>query len=223
MKSQPASQEETALQLAIKNDWFDAVVLLVENLKQHKKEKLTNWKDNKGNTVLHLAIDGEQATSAPQSPSRLPSKKLKREKESMGDIRNVLLVVAVLIASTTYQAVLQPPSFITEVDNTSTKGFQGYYASWITSPLGRDFAYVVFMSGNTFGFLMSVHMIICLTRDLPFRLPLLLSVTAMVQTYYCFTYYLPFTLMNKLFGLKNVELLSMLPIMTFFNGKAFSV
>ncbi|KAI6706396.1 hypothetical protein NL676_009358 [Syzygium grande] len=154
--------------------------------------------------------DGERATNAPQSSSRLPSKNLKKQKESMANIRNALLVVAVLIASTTYQAVLQPPSFITKVDKNSTKGFQGYYASWIAGPLGRDFAYIIFMSGNTFGFLVSVQMIICLTRDLPVRLPLLLSVAAMVQTYYCVTYYLPFTFLEE-FGLKNVELLSILP------------
>ncbi|KAI6706393.1 hypothetical protein NL676_009355 [Syzygium grande] len=70
--------------------------------------------------------DGERATNAPQSSSRLPSKNLKKQKESMANIRNALLVVAVLITSTTYQAVLQPPSFITKVDKNSTKGFQGY-------------------------------------------------------------------------------------------------
>ncbi|KAF8028576.1 hypothetical protein BT93_E1263 [Corymbia citriodora subsp. variegata] len=214
-------REEPALHLAVKNNWFDAVFVLVEHLKQHK-DQVINRKDT-GNTVLHLTADVERATNAPQSSSRLPSKILKKEKESVGDIRNALLVVATLIASTTYQAVLQPPSFITKVDSNSTEGFQGYYASWITGPLGRDFTYIVFMSGNTFGFLVSVQMIISLTRDLPIRLPLLLSVTAMVQTYYCFTYYLPFTLMDKSFGLNNVELLSMLPVTIFLLGKAFSV
>ncbi|XP_056173951.1 uncharacterized protein LOC115668556 [Syzygium oleosum] len=158
--------------------------------------------------------DGERATNAPQSSSRLPSKNLKKQKASMGNIRNALLVIAALIAGTTYQAVLQPPSFITKVNKNSTKGFQGYYASWIAGPLGRDFAYIVFMRGNTFGFLVSVQMIICLTRDLPVRLPLLLSVAAMVQTYYCVTYYLLFTLLDKALGLQNVELLSALPLTT---------
>ncbi|XP_056173672.1 uncharacterized protein LOC115684447 [Syzygium oleosum] len=154
--------------------------------------------------------DGERATNAPQSSSRLPSKNFKREREPMGDTRNALLVVAALIASTTYQAVIQLPSFIKKVE--SEKSFHAYYTSMIAGPLGRDSAYVIFVSSNTFGFLVAVQMIVCLTRDLPVRLPLLLSVTAMVQTYYCFTYYLPFTLQDKAFGLKNVELLSMLPV-----------
>lgn len=92
------------------------------------------------------------------------------------------------------------------------KGFLTSYASWMIGPLGRDLAYIAFISGNTFGLLVSVQMIIGLTRDLPIRLPLLLSVTTMVQTYYCFTFYLPFTSLDKAFGLKNVELLSVLPL-----------
>ncbi|KAL3739025.1 hypothetical protein ACJRO7_020425 [Eucalyptus globulus] len=155
--------------------------------------------------------DVEPVTNACQSLSRSPSNNLKKEKE-LSDRRNALLVVATLIASATYQAVLQPPSFKIKVDSGSMKGFPTSYASWMTGPLGSHLAYIAFMSGNTFGLLVSVQTIICLTRDLPVRLPLLLSVTAMVQTYYCFTYYLPFTLLGKAFGLKNVDLLSVLPV-----------
>ncbi|XP_056173913.1 uncharacterized protein LOC130139937 [Syzygium oleosum] len=115
----------------------------------------------------------------------------------MGDIRNALLVVAALIASATYQAMHQPPSFTTKVNSSSTKGFLTSDASWMTGPFGRELAYIAFMSGNTFGLLVSVQMIICLTKDLPIRLPLLLSVTAMVQTYYCSMYYIPFTFQVK--------------------------
>ncbi|XP_039168394.1 uncharacterized protein LOC120293341 [Eucalyptus grandis] len=157
--------------------------------------------------------DAKSATNAPQSLYHFPSKNLNKDKESMWDIRNALLVVAALIASTTYQAVHQPPSFTTKVDSSSMKGFLASYESWMTGPLGRDLAYIAFMSGNTFGLLVSVQMIICLTRDLPIRLPLLLSMIAMVQTYYCFTYFLPFTLLDKGLGLKNVKLLSILPVM----------
>ncbi|KAF8028600.1 hypothetical protein BT93_E1283 [Corymbia citriodora subsp. variegata] len=132
----------------------------------------------------------------------------------MGDKRKALLVVAVLIASTTYQAVLQPPNFTTKVDSSFTKGFLTYYASWVTCLLGRDMAYIAFLSGNTFGLLLSIQMIICLTRDLTVRLPLLLSVTAMVLTYYCFTHYLLFTLLDKAFDLKKGKLLSVLLLAT---------
>ncbi|KAI6706398.1 hypothetical protein NL676_009360 [Syzygium grande] len=144
-----------------------------------------------------------------------PNKNLNKEKEWMGDTRNALLVVAALIASMTYQAVLQPPSFAIKDDRTFfRKGFVASYESWMTGPPGRTIAFIAFMSGNTLGLLLSIQMIICLTRDLPVRLPLLLSVTATVQTYYCLTYYLLFTLLDKALGLKNVELLSALLLMT---------
>ncbi|KAI6706394.1 hypothetical protein NL676_009356 [Syzygium grande] len=155
-----------------------------------------------------LASEEDQSDGEPVTNSTILSK----EKESIGDTRNTLLVVAALIANATYQAVLQPPSFRIKVDDDSTKGFFAYYASWVTRPLGRDVAYIGFISGNTFGLLLSIQMIICLTRDLPVRLPLLLSVTALVQTYYCFMYYLPFAFLDKAFGLNNVELVSALPI-----------
>ncbi|KAF8028595.1 hypothetical protein BT93_E1278 [Corymbia citriodora subsp. variegata] len=49
------AREETALHLAMKSNRFDAVVVLMEHLKQNEKEQVINWKDHKGNTVLHLA------------------------------------------------------------------------------------------------------------------------------------------------------------------------
>ncbi|KAF8028560.1 hypothetical protein BT93_E1249 [Corymbia citriodora subsp. variegata] len=49
------ARQETALHLSVKNNRFDAFVVLVEHLKQHKKEQVINWKDKKGDTVLHLA------------------------------------------------------------------------------------------------------------------------------------------------------------------------
>ncbi|KAF8028628.1 hypothetical protein BT93_E1308 [Corymbia citriodora subsp. variegata] len=137
---------------------------------------------------------------------------LSLEAESKANIRDSLLVVAGLIVNATYQSVLQAPHFKTEVDKTYTKGFLAWYASWMTGIFGRDLAYIVFITGNTFGLLVSVQMIISLTKDLSVKLPMLLSMTIMVQTYYCHTYYLPFTTLEKQFGLKNVELLSVLPL-----------
>ncbi|KAL3738982.1 hypothetical protein ACJRO7_020384 [Eucalyptus globulus] len=49
------AREEIVLHLAGKNNWFEAVIMLVEHLKQHKKEQVINWQDNEGNTILHIA------------------------------------------------------------------------------------------------------------------------------------------------------------------------
>ncbi|KAF7849820.1 hypothetical protein BT93_L0250 [Corymbia citriodora subsp. variegata] len=242
------AREETALHLAVKNNRFDALVVLVEHLKQHKKEHVINWRDHKGNTALHLAAagknfeavkfmlrghgleyeavevnasnesgltpldvltlsqsgaagdgemrdslladedsiegdssrrsDGEPVPDAPRSTTvPPPPRNSNREKESLADIRNALLVVATLITSATYQAVLQPPSYKVKVDDSYKKSIFGYRG------FNMESGYIVFMSGNTFGFLASVQTIVCLTRDLPVRLPLLLSTYSMVLTY----------------------------------------
>ncbi|KAF8028511.1 hypothetical protein BT93_E1206 [Corymbia citriodora subsp. variegata] len=277
------AREETALHLAAKNNRFDAVVVLVEHLKQNEKEQVINWKDHKGNTVLHLAAavknfevvdfmlkyevvevnalnesgstpldlsthsqrgaagdretteilaragamhgrgrsnsptsrpvsaddndiegaeshqsDGEPVTNAPLSLSRSTWKNLNKEKESLSDMRNALLVVATLIVSATYQSVLQPPRFSSNVDPNSIKAV--------------NVVYTIFMTGNTFGFFVSVQMIVCLTRDLPFKLPLRLSLAAMIQTYICFMPFMPFTSMNKELPLITALLLSTLPL-----------
>ncbi|KAF8028512.1 hypothetical protein BT93_E1207 [Corymbia citriodora subsp. variegata] len=251
------AREETALHLAVKINRFDAVVVSVEHLKQHKKEEVINWKDNKGNTILHLAAagknfevvdfmlrrhaleygvveireilaragavhgrgrpnspasspisvddnnieggnnhqsDGISVTNALQSLSHLQSKILNKDGESLGDIRNALLVVAALIASATYQSMLQPPRIIQvdNGDNNSTGPGQNSYPYFYTVFL----VYGFFVAGNTLGFLVSIQMIICLTKDLPIRLPLVLSLIAMVLTYLCFTVSLLFPSMD---------------------------
>ncbi|KAF7849114.1 hypothetical protein BT93_L1232 [Corymbia citriodora subsp. variegata] len=263
------AREETALHLAVKNNRFNALVVLVEHLKQHKKEHVLNWRDHKGNTALHLAAagknfeavkfmlrghgleyktvevnasnesgltpldvltlsqsgaagdgemreilaqagakhgrgrsnsptssslvladedsiegdssrrsDGEPVPDAPRSTTvPPPPRNSNEEKESLADIRNALLVVATLITSATYQAVLQPPSYNVKVDDSYKKSIFRYRG------FNMESGYIVFMSGNTFGFLASVQTIVCLTRDLPVRLPLLLSTYSMVLTY----------------------------------------
>ncbi|XP_056173915.1 ankyrin repeat-containing protein BDA1-like [Syzygium oleosum] len=295
------AREETALHLAVKNNRFEAVVVLVEHLKQNNKEPVINWKDHEGNTVLHLATavknfekdgkllvvkfmlrghgqeyeavevnalnesgltpldvmtvsqrgagdreireilaqtgarhgrgrsnspasrlvsadkdgiqgdnshqsDGEPVPNTPQSIVCTQSKKLKEGKDSVADIRNALLVVAALIASATYQAVLQPPSYKIKVDDNHKKGIFEHNNTY------RAIGYILFMSSNTFGFLVSVQTIICLTRDLPVRLPLLLSTHSMVLTYVAFMANVPFTSMDKALSMKNEALFNLLPL-----------
>ncbi|KAF8029439.1 hypothetical protein BT93_E1981 [Corymbia citriodora subsp. variegata] len=267
------AREETALHLAVKNNRFEAVVMLVEHLKQHKKEQVINWKDHKGNTALHLAAAGknfevvnfllcghavesevvevsalndcgltpldvstlpqrgardkeireiltragavrgggtlsspssgpvlgddddmeggkghqsdrEVDTKAGQLLSRSTSKNSNKRKESLGEIRNDLLVVAALLASATYQSVLQPPGSIKPDKDGNDEERIGEDES---VKYGVGLVYTLFLGGNTFGFLMSVQLIICLTKDLPVRQPLMLSLIGVVLTYFSFT------------------------------------
>ncbi|KAK3430111.1 hypothetical protein EUGRSUZ_E01534 [Eucalyptus grandis] len=161
--------------------------------------------------------DGEPVAKAPQSSSRSTSQKLNQDGgESWGDIRSALLVVAALIANATYQSVLQPPTIVEHdkvyttsvgsVNNTSV----GSVNKLNTITYGGGLVYILFLGGNTFGFLVSVQMIIYLTKDLVVRRPLMLSLIAMVQTYFCFTLSL---LITSARGVAVATVLNVLPLM----------
>ncbi|KAL3738998.1 hypothetical protein ACJRO7_020399 [Eucalyptus globulus] len=164
----------------------------------------------------HQAAGEEPVKDAPQSSPRSQLKNSNEEKESFGDIRNALLVVAALIASATYQSVLQPPKIIEVAHNNhSQKSMTEYY--------GAGLVYALFLGGNTLGFVVSVQMIICLTKDiqgrdgtrlLPLKLPLRLSLVAMVLTYFCFTLSLLFSKMGGKSPSKKA--LRLLPLMISF-------
>lgn len=204
----------TALHLAVTSKNYQVANFL---LHQHAERRVlvdVNACNSFGKTPLDLlgreAGDGVIRSLFFENGARYSSSAL--QGKSKADRRDALLVIAGLILNATYQSVLQPPHFKTEIDKTYTKGFLAGYASWMTGFYGRDLAYVVFMTGNTFGFLVSVQMIISFTRDLRAKLPILLTMTFMVQTYYCHTYYLPFATLEKEFCLINVELFSVLPL-----------
>ena len=48
-------QRETVLHLAVKNNQFEVVRVLVDWIRDVKKENILNMKDKQGITVLHLA------------------------------------------------------------------------------------------------------------------------------------------------------------------------
>ncbi|KAI6706427.1 hypothetical protein NL676_009389 [Syzygium grande] len=111
--------------------------------------------------------------------------------ELLGDIHGDLLVVATLIASATYQAVLQPPNFPRKGQTTHAK--KGSFAAFLTtnSKFAENLGLFFFLSTNTFGFLVSVLMIIRLTAKLPLKWLLQLSMLYMVWTYYFLALLMP--------------------------------
>jgi ankyrin repeat protein len=61
------NQNETALHIALKYDKLDAFKLLVGWLGQNKTKNariwertILNWKDEEGNTVLHIAVSSKK-------------------------------------------------------------------------------------------------------------------------------------------------------------------
>ncbi|KAI6706456.1 hypothetical protein NL676_009418 [Syzygium grande] len=266
------ARKETALHLAVKNNRLDAVVVLVEHLKQHDKEQVINWQDNKGNTVLHVAVAFQNFEASHAVPfsyrtfslwltsffvgmfwelgivevnalnksgstpldvpslsdreireiltragakhgqSNLPSSEIvpvdgdednnkgatsyqsvvkkdsNQGQEPLDYVRSDLLVVAVLIVTATFQAVIQPPTLFKKVKIHTKNGFLAAYSSYVTSTVGTNIALCSFLSTNTFGFLLSVQIIIRLTKTLPLKSPLMLSTFSMVLTYFvCMT------------------------------------
>ncbi|XP_059636035.1 ankyrin repeat-containing protein BDA1-like [Cornus florida] len=205
--AQVTARAETALHLAVKNNQFEALRVLMEHLNQFNKEDIINKKDDQGNTILHLtvsrkqyevvdlvfnehvvtkgvvevnplnergltpldlltlfqseagdreieeilrragammakdlhslaqvAFNENQDVAANNSPSndqsrtvqlRSPSKQLLEYfkydeiKDSLSKVRNSLLVIAILIATATYQAVLSPPGGVWQDDSGS--------------------------------------------------------------------------------------------------------
>ncbi|KAF7849416.1 hypothetical protein BT93_L0819 [Corymbia citriodora subsp. variegata] len=118
------SQCETAVHIAVKNHNFKAFQVLFGWLKRVYLTKILDWKDQDGNTVLHIAVSGEPQiektaieifryfvkrlrsvgrVGRPPTPS--PSLSHVRDESD----RNIIIAVATLIATATYQAALSPP------------------------------------------------------------------------------------------------------------------
>ncbi|RVX01800.1 Ankyrin repeat-containing protein BDA1 [Vitis vinifera] len=66
-------QKEIALHLAVKNSQYEAVRVLVEKVREMRREDVLNMKDEHGNTILHLATwrKQRQASSSIQCRNML--------------------------------------------------------------------------------------------------------------------------------------------------------
>ncbi|KAL3537094.1 hypothetical protein ACH5RR_000460 [Cinchona calisaya] len=98
-------------------------------------------------------------------------------RDSPSKVRNTLLVIAVLIATATYQAVLSPPGGVWQDDagsHTAGESIMGFH---------KPVSYRIFLFCNSVGFFTSLHMINVLTYGFPMRLELQISMLALVLTY----------------------------------------
>ncbi|OMO69647.1 hypothetical protein CCACVL1_19365 [Corchorus capsularis] len=97
-----------------------------------------------------------------------------RDKPS--DVRNVLLVVATLIAAVTFQAGVNPPGGVWQDDENGHIPGRAIYAS-------QSGAYYVFLISNTLALSASVLVIISLTHRFPFHLEIIIATISMLVTY----------------------------------------
>nr|POE74475.1 ankyrin repeat-containing protein bda1 [Quercus suber] len=132
------TQNETALHIALKNDNIKSFKALAgwlasswsQNASDYER-KILNWKDEEGNTVLHIAVSKKQTEAVShlfawsnEVDTKIKNKEgktaweigdsemkkmLNRVGASKDNDRNVFLVVAALLITVTYQAALSPP------------------------------------------------------------------------------------------------------------------
>lgn len=97
-------------------------------------------------------------------------------KETLADARNVLLVVAGLIAAVTFQAGINPPGGVWQDDKDGHRPGRAIY-SYQTKE------FYVFLISNTVAFSTSILLLISLTHKFPFHFEVILATTSMVVTY----------------------------------------
>ncbi|PKI55644.1 hypothetical protein CRG98_023955 [Punica granatum] len=121
--------------------------------------------------------------------------KFKKDRDSPDDVRTALLVVAALITTATYQAVLQPPGGLwqdnlggpvssTTNNTTSDEIFTKPHKAG-QAILGNlnPVSYILFLVFNSLGFFAAIQMIMYLTTRFPLQLELRIALYALIATY----------------------------------------
>ncbi|KAL7125955.1 hypothetical protein ABFS83_14G151800 [Erythranthe nasuta] len=149
------------------------------------------------NPFLEIQIEtprGERNTGRPKSESKKLQDYFKydKTKESASKARNTLLVIAVLIATAAYQAVLSPPGGVWQDDftpgtdatkNSTTAAGKRHKAGQAVMGTQNQVSYGLFLLFNSIGFFMSLHMMDFLTQGLSMKFELRIALFALVATY----------------------------------------
>ncbi|KAG4132977.1 hypothetical protein ERO13_D08G066500v2 [Gossypium hirsutum] len=127
---------------------------------------------------------------------------MKEVAESSTETQNALMVVAVLIASVTYQAILSPPSGFWDSDklNSQTVTVQKRTMMPGEAVMADDpEVFAVFIVFNAIGFFASLAMISLLTSGFPLRAGLRLAIISMTGTYVIAVIYMGPTKMREVY------------------------
>ncbi|XP_010054567.2 uncharacterized protein LOC104442889 [Eucalyptus grandis] len=93
-----------------------------------------------------------------------------------GDVRNILLIIATLIATITFQAGVNPPGGVWQDNEDSHSAGMAIYAS-------RQIAFYVFLISNTFALSTSLLVIVYLTYKFPLHPEIWVATASMMVTY----------------------------------------
>ncbi|CAA2983205.1 ankyrin repeat-containing BDA1-like [Olea europaea subsp. europaea] len=182
--------------------------------------------DNR-NVSTHEPSESEVGRERPRKPSKKLRDFFNYDKtiDTPNKVRHTLLVIAVLITTATYQAVLSTPGGVWQEDfsPTSNKTDTGdtrsspppHTAGRAVMGTHKLSSYGPFLFFNSIGFFMSIHMINFLTTKIPLRLELLISLLALISTYdTCMGAIAPNNTMSTFFTILSIVLPFLIPIMT---------
>ncbi|XP_039166761.1 uncharacterized protein LOC120292569 [Eucalyptus grandis] len=98
------------------------------------------------------------------------------EQDSASEVRNILLIIATLVATVTFQAGVNPPGGIWQDNDDGHSAGRAIYAS-------HQIAFYVFLVSNTFALSTSLLVIVCLTYRFPFHFEIWVATASMMVTY----------------------------------------
>ncbi|PON92454.1 Transmembrane protein [Trema orientale] len=112
--------------------------------------------------------------------------KFKKGRDSPSDARNTLLVMAVLMATATFQVGINPPSGVWQDTNLTGNGTTTPKHLAGASVMGSfsSISYLLFVVFNSLGLSVSLYMLTILTDNLPMQLEFRFCVVALYFTYY---------------------------------------
>lgn len=175
---------ETAVQIAVNSSNLRGLKVLLGWMQETGNKHILEWEDENGNTVLHLAAsinNIERDHGGKHFAGNLPYGLKHQILEILvlfsmsGEIRAAFLVVAVLIATATYQAILKPPgglasgstdSSTNSTSNSTDAGHgnpqAGLDTPWAGTAQGRGPLFIAFIALNSVLFVASLLTINCL-------------------------------------------------------------